>query len=93
MMTVLTTLAQMPPGLVLILGGMLLPALPHGLRQLAVLALPLLCLALVWQVPDGTVLTARGGRRQTGSGPTQRRGGSRSRWLNHHRWPSGSTQP
>ncbi len=57
MMTVLTTLAQMPPGLVLILGGMLLPALPHGLRQLAVLALPLLCLALVWQVPDGTVLS------------------------------------
>src|SRR3546814_2304310 len=56
-MTALTALAQMPPGLVLILGGMLLPALPRGLRQLAVLALPLLCLALVWQVPAGTVLS------------------------------------
>ncbi len=41
------------PGLVLILGALVLPFLRGGLRTVAVLALPLVALALVWQVPDG----------------------------------------
>ena len=41
------------PALVLILGALLLPWLRGIPRTVAVLALPLLALALVWQVPDG----------------------------------------
>ncbi len=41
------------PGLLLIIGAMLLPWLRGGWRSGAVVALPLLALALVWQVPDG----------------------------------------
>jgi multicomponent Na+:H+ antiporter subunit D len=41
------------PGLVLIAGALLLPLLHHRLRPAAVVSLPLLALALVWQVPDG----------------------------------------
>ncbi|MCK9213003.1 MAG: Na(+)/H(+) antiporter subunit D [Rhodoferax sp.] len=41
------------PGLVLIVGALLLPLLRGTLRSVAVVALPLLVLALVWQVPDG----------------------------------------
>ncbi|MBA3058317.1 MAG: Na(+)/H(+) antiporter subunit D [Gammaproteobacteria bacterium] len=41
------------PGLVLIVGALLLPLLRGTLRSIAVVALPLLVLALVWQVPDG----------------------------------------
>jgi multicomponent Na+:H+ antiporter subunit D len=40
---------------VLIVGALLLPALRGALRSAAVVALPLLALALVWQVPDGAV--------------------------------------
>ena len=47
-----------PPGLVLIIGGLLLPFLRAGLRSIVIIALPLLTLALVWNVPDGTVLQA-----------------------------------
>jgi len=47
-----------PPGLVLIVGGLLLPLLPRGLRPLVLLGLPLLTLALVWSLPDGPVLQA-----------------------------------
>ena len=43
------------PALVLILGALLLPWLRGGMRAAAVVALPLLALALVWQVPDGPV--------------------------------------
>jgi multicomponent Na+:H+ antiporter subunit D len=39
--------------LVLIVGALLLPLLRGTLRSVAVVALPLLVLALVWQVPDG----------------------------------------
>jgi len=42
------------PALVLIAGALLLPWLRGKLRPVAVVALPLLTLALVWQVPDGT---------------------------------------
>lgn len=45
--------AVIHPGLVLIIGALLLPFLRGMLRSIAVVALPLLVLALVWQVPDG----------------------------------------
>ncbi len=43
------------PGLVLIAGALVLPWLRGALRHVAVVALPLVALALVWQVPDGAV--------------------------------------
>lgn len=43
------------PGLVLIAGALLMPLASGGLRNLLQLALPLLALSLVWQVPDGAV--------------------------------------
>lgn len=45
-----------PPGLVLIVGGVLLPFLRGSLRSIALIALPLVTLVLVWNVPDGPVL-------------------------------------
>ena len=56
--TMTLSLASIPPGLVLIIGGLLLPFLRGGLRSIVVIALPLVTLALVWNVPDGTVLQA-----------------------------------
>ena len=47
-----------PPGLILITGGLLLPFLRGSLRSIVVVALPLVTLALVWSVPDGTTLQA-----------------------------------
>ncbi len=47
------------PGLVLILGALLLPALRGWLRAVAVVALPLAVLGLVWLVPDGAVWQLR----------------------------------
>ena len=47
-----------PPGLVLIVGGLLLPFLRGSLRSIVVVVLPLVTLALVWSVPDGPVLQA-----------------------------------
>lgn len=47
------TEALIHPGLVLIAGALLLPLLRGALRSAAIVALPLLALALVWQVPDG----------------------------------------
>ncbi len=41
------------PGLVLILGALVLPWLRGGWRSIAVVTLPLLVLALVWRLPDG----------------------------------------
>ncbi len=41
------------PGLVLIVGALLLPLLRGAVRSCAVVVLPLLVLLLVWQVPDG----------------------------------------
>jgi multicomponent Na+:H+ antiporter subunit D len=41
------------PGLVLIAGALLLPLLRGAARSVAIVALPLVVLALVWQVPDG----------------------------------------
>jgi len=41
----------LPPGLLLILGGLLLPLIPKQLRSLWLLALPVLGLAQVWLLP------------------------------------------
>ncbi|CCG09485.1 Na(+)/H(+) antiporter subunit D [Pararhodospirillum photometricum] len=41
----------LPPGLILILGGVLLPVLPAWARAPWMLALPLLTLAAIWNVP------------------------------------------
>jgi len=46
-----------PPGLVLILGAFLIPAVRGRLRDALVLGLPLLTLAAVWMVPEGHVTT------------------------------------
>ena len=46
-----------PPGLVLILAGLLLPLLNAQLRAAVIAIAPLITLALVWNVPDGNVLT------------------------------------
>lgn len=50
-------LAQIPPGLVPIAAGLILPLLPRTLRPPLLVAAPLLALALVWQVPDGAAWT------------------------------------
>ena len=55
----MTTSLLLPPGLVLIVGALLLPFLRGGLRTIALLALPLLTLWLVWTMPEGVALTAQ----------------------------------
>jgi multicomponent Na+:H+ antiporter subunit D len=50
------TSLSIPPGLVLVLGALLLPVVRGWLRAGLVLALPLVTLWLVTQVPDGEVL-------------------------------------
>ena len=55
----MTASLVIPPGLVLILGGLLLPFLSVRLRQATLLVLPLATLYLVWQVPDGLALKAQ----------------------------------
>ena len=47
-----------PPWLILILGALVLPLVSRRWRSVLVLALPLATLWLVWQLPDGTSLTA-----------------------------------
>ena len=47
-----------PPGLVLIVAGILLPLVPRVLRRALLVAAPLLALAAVWGVADGPQLTA-----------------------------------
>ena len=46
-----------PPGLVLIAAGFLLPFIKGQARSAVVVAAPLLALALIWGLPDGPVLT------------------------------------
>ncbi len=50
-------LAAVPPGLVLIAAGAVLPLLAPGVRRVVVLAAPLLALALAWRVQDGAAPT------------------------------------
>ena len=52
------TIEQIPPGLILIVGGLALPFVSRWWRSVLVLALPLATLWLVWQLPDGTGLAA-----------------------------------
>jgi len=52
----MTGISAMPPGLLLILGALLLPLFGLRMRAALVLGLPLLTLALIWQVPDGISL-------------------------------------
>jgi multicomponent Na+:H+ antiporter subunit D len=54
----MTAEVAIPPAAVLILGGLALPFLPRALRAAALLALPVVTLILVWQVPDGLALEA-----------------------------------
>jgi multicomponent Na+:H+ antiporter subunit D len=51
-------MSSIPPFAVLILGGLLLPLLRGWLRSALLLALPLLTLFLIWQVPDGVAVRA-----------------------------------
>ncbi|HEX9885687.1 MAG TPA: Na(+)/H(+) antiporter subunit D [Longimicrobiales bacterium] len=46
-----------PPGLILVVGALLLPFVKGRMRDAAVLGLPLLTLAAVWMVPDGAAST------------------------------------
>jgi len=54
----MTASLVIPPAAVLILGGLILPLLQQRLRALAILALPLVTLWLIWLVPDGVALKA-----------------------------------
>ncbi len=47
----------LPPAIVLIIGGLILPLLQARLRGFVLLALPLVTLFLVWRVPDGVALS------------------------------------
>jgi multicomponent Na+:H+ antiporter subunit D len=49
------SLVGLPPGLVLIAGGLLLTTARGRLQDLLLLTLPLVTLWLIWQVPDGVV--------------------------------------
>jgi multicomponent Na+:H+ antiporter subunit D len=51
------TAEAFPPGLVLLLGAFVLPLIKGRLRDAFALGLPLVTLALVWQVPDGVAVT------------------------------------
>ncbi|MQX38355.1 Na(+)/H(+) antiporter subunit D [Roseospira navarrensis] len=48
---------SLPPALVLMLAGVLLPLLPRAARQAVSLIAPLAALGLVWTVPDGVSLS------------------------------------
>ena len=50
------TIEQLPPGLILIAGGLALPFISRWWRSVLVLGLPLVALWLVWQIPNGTSL-------------------------------------
>jgi multicomponent Na+:H+ antiporter subunit D len=52
----MTGISAIPPGLPLVLGALLLPLFGLRIRAALVLGLPLLTLALIWQVPDGACL-------------------------------------
>jgi multicomponent Na+:H+ antiporter subunit D len=48
----------LPPAVILILGAVILPLLSTRLRACVLLALPLVTLYFIWQVPDGAALKA-----------------------------------
>ncbi len=47
-------MSDFPPGLVLALGALLLPFAGRRIRPILILGLPLVTLALVWRLPDGS---------------------------------------
>lgn len=51
------TTSVIPPGIVLMLGGFLLPLLPKAARPAWILGLPLVTLGWVWTIPDGVAVT------------------------------------
>ena len=53
----MTLSAVVPPGVILILAGFLLPWLQGNARTAALLVAPLLTLVFIWTVPDGAVMT------------------------------------
>ncbi|MEE9589130.1 MAG: Na(+)/H(+) antiporter subunit D [Hyphomicrobiaceae bacterium] len=53
----MSSVGAFPPGLVLIIAGLLLPWLARPLRQALLLVASALCLYLVWQVGDGAQIT------------------------------------
>ena len=54
----MTASVIIPPAAVLIFGGLILPLIHDKLRWLVLLALPVITLHLVWQVPDGVATQA-----------------------------------
>ncbi|MGE0224753.1 MAG: Na(+)/H(+) antiporter subunit D [Acetobacteraceae bacterium] len=52
----MTVSLPIPPGALMMLGGLALPLLPLRARQTVLLGLPPLVLALVWMLPDGVSL-------------------------------------
>ena len=54
----MTASAVIPPAVILIAGGLILPLLHGRLRALALLGVPLVTLLLIWHVPDGDALKA-----------------------------------
>ena len=52
----MTGISAMLPGLPLVLGALLLPLVDSRIRAILLLGLPLLTLALIWQIPDGVSL-------------------------------------
>ncbi len=46
-------MTSLPPGLILVVGGLLLPLLPARLRPLVLLGLPPVVVATVWMLPEG----------------------------------------
>ncbi len=54
----MTTSMTFPPGLILALGGIMLPFFHGAARSALILVTPLIVLVLVWQIPDGVSLTA-----------------------------------
>ncbi|MFQ6023311.1 MAG: Na(+)/H(+) antiporter subunit D [Acidiferrobacterales bacterium] len=51
------TVSAIPPGLILVLGALLLPLVRGSLRAALLLGLPLVALALTWQIPDGVTVS------------------------------------
>ena len=49
--------AMLPPGLILVLGALVVPALPLNLRRVWMLLLPVLGLAQIWMLPEAASLT------------------------------------
>ena len=53
----MTTSLIIPPGLILTLGGLMLPLFRGSVRPAVILLLPVVVLFMIWQVPDGPVMT------------------------------------